>query len=90
MRKILRNMAKAQMKKMGADKINKRMSYNWRRVIGAYPTNVMTGEKMKSGYFGRKKYRLGTYMNHLFRYDWRFIKNTVTQPKKRRGLFKRA
>ena len=54
MRKILRNMAKAQMKKMGADKINKRMRYNWRRVVGAYPTDVMTGEKIKEDYHGAR------------------------------------
>ena len=90
MRKILRNMAKAQMKKTGVDNINMRMRYHWRRIVGAYPTDVVTGEKMKPDYHGHKEYRPGTYMNHLFHYDWRFIKDTVPQPKKRRGLFKRA
>lgn len=88
MRKLLRSMAKAQMKKMGADKINKRMRHNWRRVLDAYPIDTMTGERMKEGYRGRKEYRPGTYMNHLFHYDWKF--QSVPAGKKRRGLLKRA
>lgn len=90
MRKLLRSMAKAQMKKMGADKINKRMRYNWRRVVGAYPIDTMTGEKMREDYHGRKEYRPGTYSNHLFFYNWRFIKSDKAPGKKRRGLLKRA
>lgn len=87
MRKILRNMAKAKMKEMGVDKINKRMRGNWRRVIGAYPTNTETGEKMRDGYHGRKKYRPGSYISHLFHYNWRF--QQINNPKKRKHL-KRA
>ena len=90
MRKILRNMAKAQMKKMGVDKINKRMRGNWRRVVNAYPTDTMTGEKMRDGYHGRKKYRPVSYTNHLFFYNWRFVKSDKAPGKKRRGLLKRA
>ena len=90
MRKLLRSMAKAQMKKMGADKINKRMHYNWRRVVGAYPIDTMTGEKMKPEYHGRKEYRPGTYSNHLFFYNWKFIKSDNAPVKKRSALFKRT
>lgn len=37
MRKLLRSMAKAKMRKAGYTKVNRRMSYQWRQVIGAYP-----------------------------------------------------
>ena len=38
MRKLLRAMAKAEMKRRGYSKVNRRMSYGrWRDVIGAYP-----------------------------------------------------
>lgn len=38
MRKLLRAMAKAEMKRRGYSKVNRRMSYvRWRDVIGAYP-----------------------------------------------------
>lgn len=71
MRKLLRSMAKAQMKKMGVDKINKRMSY-WRKLIDAYPINIVTGEKMQEGYHGPKKQKRGNGGNHLFYYNWKF------------------
>ena len=87
MRKILRNMAKAKMKEMGVDKINKRMRGNWRRVINAYPTDIMTGEKMRDGYHGRKKYRPVSYTNHLFHYNWKF--QPIPESKKNKRL-KRA
>lgn len=88
MRKILRNMAKAQMKKMGVNKVNKRMRGNWRQVVNAYPVDVGTGEQVKKTYYGRKKYRSGSYTGHLLRYNWKF--QQVAVPKKRRGLLKRA
>ena len=72
MRKLLRSMAKAQMKKTGMNKINKRMRYNWRRIIGAYPTDVITGEMMAKNYHGSKEYQKGSYSNHLFFYNWKF------------------
>lgn len=62
-------MAKAQMKKMGVDKINRRVSGNWRRIVGAYPVDTMTGERMKADYRGRKKYKKGSYRGHLFSYN---------------------
>lgn len=70
MRKLLRNMAKAKMAQMGYSKINKRMGNGrWRQVIGAYPTNVVTGEKMTSGFHGKKKYQRGPgSLRHLFVY----------------------
>ena len=36
MRKLLRRMAKAEMKRRGYSKVNRRMTY-WRDMIGAYP-----------------------------------------------------
>ena len=84
MRKLLRSIAKAQMKRMGADKINKRMRHNWRRIIGAYPTDVMTGKEMAKDYHGRKEYRKGSYSNHLFFYNWRFLLIPSTSGKKLR------
>lgn len=47
MRKLLRSMAKAKMKKMGYSKVNRRMAYGrWREILGkgAYP-----------GFYGKKK-----------------------------------
>lgn len=68
MRKLLRNMAKNKMAQMGYSKINKRMRNGfWRQVIGAYPTNVVTGKKMTAGFHGKKKYKAGHYQ-HLFAY----------------------
>lgn len=66
MRKILRNMAKAKMSKMGYSKVNKRMS-NWREVVGAYPTNIVTGKRMPKNFRGSKRSRPGSYRS-LFVY----------------------
>lgn len=52
MRKLLRSMAKAKMKRMGYSKINRHMAYGeWRRVLGkgAYP-----------GFYGNKKQKKGS------------------------------
>lgn len=50
MRKYLRAMAKAKMRKEGVTKINRRMGFgNWRRVVGAYP-----------GFSGLKKQQPGS------------------------------
>ena len=87
MRKLLRQMAKAQMKKMGSDKINKRMSHGrWRQFVGAYPINVVSGKKMEKGYRGQKQYRPGSRNNHLFFYNWKFIPISAKKGK----LFGRA
>lgn len=65
MRKILRNMAKA---RMGNYKVGRRMSRGrWREIVGAYPTNVVTGETMSKSFRGRKKYKSG-HWQHLFAY----------------------
>lgn len=52
MRKLLRSMAKAEMKRRGYSKINRRMAYGaWRSVLGqgAYP-----------GFYGQKRQRKGS------------------------------
>ena len=68
MRKLLRNMARTKMAQTGYSKINKRMGNGrWRQVIGASPTNVITGEKMTGGFRGKKKYKAG-HWQHLFAY----------------------
>lgn len=70
MRKLLRSMAKAQVRKAGAGHVNKVISNGrWRQFVGAYPVDTMTGKKMKKDYHGRKKYRKGSYSNHLFSYS---------------------
>lgn len=67
MRKILRNMAKAQMAQMGYSKINKRMRGHWREIIGAYPISLVAGEKMSKSFRGRKRNKPGSYSS-LFAY----------------------
>lgn len=68
MRKLLRNMAKAKMKEMGYSKVNKRLDRGrWREIVGAYPANLFTGEKMSMSFRGRKKNKPGSY-NSLFAY----------------------
>lgn len=68
MRKLLRSMAKAKMARMGYSKINKRMRRGqWRELTGAYPVNVVTGEKMTRSFRGLKKYKPG-HWQHLFAY----------------------
>lgn len=52
MRKLLRSMAKAKMKRMGYSKVNRHMAYGeWRNVLGkgAYP-----------GFYGNKKQKKGS------------------------------
>lgn len=67
MRKLLRSMARAKLKEMGCDHVNKRMRYNWRRVIGAYPVNTVTGKRMNEGYHGKQYHKPGAAW-HLFSY----------------------
>ena len=68
MRKFLRNMARAKMKRMGYSKINKRMDRGrWREIVGAYPVNLFTGKKMSMNFRGRKKNKPGSYSS-LFAY----------------------
>ena len=68
MRKLLRSMAKAEMVRRGYSQVNRRMGFGvWRSVVGAYPTNVVTGKKMSRNYRGKKKYSKGHYA-HLFAY----------------------
>ena len=68
MRKLLRNMAKARMKKMGYSKVNKRMDRGrWREIVGAYPVNLFTGKKMPKSFHGRKRNKPGSYSS-LFAY----------------------
>ena len=70
MRKLLRQMAKAKMKRMGASKVNRAIgSGRWRSIVGAYPIDTITGERMKRNYHGQKKYKPGSYANHLFSYS---------------------
>lgn len=67
MRKLLRNMAKAKMARMGYSKINKCMDNDrWCEVIGAYPVNVVTGKRMSKSFHGKKKPKSGD--RHLFVY----------------------
>ena len=55
MRKILRRMAKSNMRRAGMDKINRKMKANtWRRVVGAWPDDVETGKEMSHSHVGRK------------------------------------
>ncbi len=68
MRKLLRNMAKAEMVRRGYSKVNRRIGYgSWRTVIDAYPINLVTSKKMARNYRGQKKYPKGHY-SHLFVY----------------------
>ena len=68
MRKLLRSMAKAKMKQMGYSKPNKRMGNGqWRQLVGAYPVNIFTGDRMSKSYHGKKKYKPG-HWQHLFAY----------------------
>ena len=46
MRKFLRNMARAKMKRMGYSNVNLKMRGHWREIIGAYPVNIITGQQM--------------------------------------------
>lgn len=57
MRKFLRNMARAKMKRMGYSNVNLKMRGHWREIIGAYPVNII----------GRKKNKKGSYSS-LFAY----------------------
>lgn len=82
MRNLLRAMVKTQMKKMGMHKINKRMRYSWRRIMGAYPTDTITGKEMAKDYHGRKEYRKGSYNSHLFFYNWKFLPAPLKGSKK--------
>ena len=86
MRELLRQMTKAQMRKMGVSKINKRMRYNWRKVIGAYPMDVTTGKEMAKDYHGHKEYHKGSYSKHLFFYNWRFLPVPSSMVKKLRRV----
>lgn len=67
MRKFLRNMARAKMKRMGYSNVNRRMRGHWREIIGAYPVNVITGRQMSKSFRGRKKNKKGSYSS-LFAY----------------------
>lgn len=68
MRKMLRNMARAKMAREGYSKVNKRMGNGfWRKVVNAYPTNVISGKKMSKNYHGHKRNKKGSY-NSLFVY----------------------
>ena len=73
MRKLLRNIARSKLKDMGCDHINKRLRYNWRRVIGAYPVNVVTGERMNDSYHGTQEHKPGD-TRHLFSYAMKPMK----------------
>lgn len=70
MRKLLRNMAKAEMTRRGYSNVNHRMNgfyNNWRSIIGAYPISLTTGKPMAKDFRGRKKYPKG-HRSHLFVY----------------------
>lgn len=71
MRKLLRNMAKAEMTRRGYSNVNrhiKQRSYGgWRRIIGVYPISLTTGKPMAKDFRGRKKYPKG-HRSHLFVY----------------------
>lgn len=68
MRKLLRNMARTRMKRLGYSKVNKRMGHGrWREIVNAYPINVATGMKMPKGYRGNKRSKAGT-RSSLFAY----------------------
>ncbi|MEY8404375.1 hypothetical protein AALA54_13745 [Oscillospiraceae bacterium 44-34] len=67
MRKFLRNMARAKMKRMGYSNVNLKMRGHWREIIGAYPVNIITGQQMSKSFRGRKKNKKGSYSS-LFAY----------------------
>lgn len=68
MRKLLRNMAKAEMVRRGYSKPNRAMSHGrWRSFVNAYPMSVDTGKRMKKSFYGKKKYDKGR-RDHLFAY----------------------
>lgn len=67
MRKFLRNMARAKMKRMGYSNVNLKMRGYWREIIGAYPVNIITGQQMSKSFRGRKKNKKGSYSS-LFAY----------------------
>lgn len=70
MRKLLRNMAKAEMTRRGYSNANCRMTGlygGWRSIIGAYPISLTTGKPMTKDFRGRKKYPKG-HRSHLFVY----------------------
>lgn len=68
MRKLFRNMARIKMTRLGVSKVNKRMNHGrWREIIGAYPVNLNTGERMTKGFRGSKRYKKGA-RNPLFVY----------------------
>lgn len=77
MRKYLRNMARATLNNIGCDHVNKRMRDNWRRVIGAYPVNTVTGKRMNEGYHGKqmnKRKNKSETAQHLFSYTMKPMK----------------
>ena len=67
MRKFLRNMARAKMKRMGYSNVNLKMRGHWREIIGAYPVNIITSQQMSKSFRGRKKNKKGSYSS-LFAY----------------------
>lgn len=67
MRKILRNMARFQMTRLGYSKVNKRLGRSWREMTNAYPVNIVTGEKMRRSFRGHKRNKKGSYSS-LFAY----------------------
>lgn len=70
MRKLLRKMAKAEMKRRGSAHINRQMAVGrWREFVGAYPTNIITGKKMAKNYHGNKRFKPG-HWEHLFSYSY--------------------
>ncbi len=74
MRKLLRRMAKEYLRQHGASHVNKVISNGrWRQFVGAYPIDTMTGKRMQKNYHGHKKFRRGSYNNHLFFYDMKFM-----------------
>ena len=74
MRKLLRQMAKEQARKLGATKVNKAIGNGrWRQLVNAYPINRLTGKEMGKNYHGRKHYRKGSRANNLFFYNFRFV-----------------
>lgn len=61
MRKLLRNMAKAEMTRRGYSKVNKRMSRGrWREVLKIEPTEAGTGKKLGYSFRGKKKQKKGS------------------------------
>lgn len=70
MRKLLRNMARAEMVRRGYSKPNRVMRnlyHGWRSFVNAYPISVDTGKQMKKDFRGKKKYPKG-HRRHLFIY----------------------